>query len=50
MMRGKIVNDVMNIINKAIIITLPKSITGLISENNNELKATIVVKEVYMHG
>ena len=48
--KGNIVKDEIKIIVNATIITFPKSITGLISENNNEPKATIVVKAVYRHG
>ena len=47
---GNIVNDDMNIIINPNIIILPKSITGLISENNNDPKATIVVNAVYKQG
>ena len=46
MSNGSIVNEVKNTTDKAIIIILPKSITGLISENSNDPKATIVVKAV----
>ena len=48
--KGNIVKDEIKIIVNAAIITFPKSITGLISENNKEPKATIVVKAVYRHG
>ena len=41
--KGNIVNEVTNIIISPSIIIFPKSITGLISENNSEPKATIVV-------
>ena len=39
--------EVINTIRSAIVIILPKSITGFISENKREPKATIVVKAVY---
>jgi|TARA_B100000745_G_scaffold108182_1_gene69304 hypothetical protein len=46
MSNGSIVNEEKNTIDKAIIMIFPKSITGLISENNRDPKATIVVKAV----
>ena len=50
MSKGNIVKEVINIINNATIMILPKSITGFISENIKDQKATIVVKAVYKHG
>ena len=47
---GSIVKEVIKIINKETIMILPKSITGFISENIKDPKATIVVKAVYKHG
>ena len=44
--RGKIVKDVTNITTNPRIIIFPKSITGLMSENIRDPKATIVVKAV----
>ena len=46
MSNGSIVNEEKNTTDNAITIILPKSITGLISENNNDPKATIVVRAV----
>tara|TARA_Y100000741_G_C18069255_1_gene483833 strand:+ start:480 stop:683 length:204 start_codon:yes stop_codon:yes gene_type:complete len=47
---GNTVNEVAKITNKAVIMILPKSITGFISENIKDPKATIVVRAVYRHG
>ena len=44
--RGKITNDEIIIINKATIIIIPKSITGLISDITSDTNATIVVRKV----
>ena len=44
--KGKIVKEVKKIIIRDIIIIFPKSIIGLIFENNKEAKATIVVRDV----
>ena len=46
MSNGRIVNEEKNTTDNAIIIIFPKSIIGLISENNNDPNATIVVKAV----
>ena len=46
MSNGSIVNEEKNTKDKPIIIIFPKSIIGLISENNSDPKATIVVKAV----
>ena len=42
----KIKNDEIKTINNAIIIIIPKSITGLISDITSDTKATIVVRKV----
>ena len=44
--RGNIVKEVINIMISAIIIIFPKSIIGLIFENNKDPNATIVVNAV----
>ena len=43
---GRIVKDEINTTIKAIIITIPKSITGLISDITKDKKATTVVRNV----
>jgi hypothetical protein len=44
--KGKITNDEIKTINNAIIIIIPKSITGLISDITSDTNATIVVRKV----